>query len=116
MLKRLVFVLGVLLYLSFQASAQGTVYGAPTDKVLHFTTGFMISATTGAIVNELGVKKPHVYALCAGIAAGIIKEAIDSRPDPMDAYATIGGAFMGTIVIDLPIRKQKKKKLNTVSF
>jgi hypothetical protein len=78
----------------------------PQDKALHFTTGFMISATTGVLLNEAGVKHPHLYGLGAGIAAGIIKELIDSKADPNDAYATAGGAIMGTIVIFLPTRKR----------
>ena len=116
MLKRLVFVLGVLLYLSFQASAQGTVYGAPTDKVLHFTFGHIIATSSSAALHQLGVENAHWYGLGIGITAGIVKEMIDSKADPNDAYATFAGAAVGAIVISIPIRKQKKKKLTTVSF
>lgn len=68
----------------------------------------MIATTTGAVMHELGVKHPHLYGLGAGIAAGIIKEIIDSKADPNDAYATAGGAVMGTIVIYLPMRKKRR--------
>ena len=69
----------------------------------------MITVSTGAVMDELGVKHPHLYGLGAGIAAGIIKELIDSKADPYDAYATAGGAIMGTIVIYLPIKESNAR-------
>lgn len=117
MLKRLVFVLGILLYLSFQASAQGTVYGAPTDKVLHFTFGHIIATSSSAALHKLGVDNAYWYGLGIGITAGIVKEMIDSKADPNDAYATFVGAASGAIIMYIPIRSEKRlKKKKAVSF
>ena len=79
----------------------------PQDKALHFTGGFMISATTAGLLNEAGVKNAYWYGLVAGIGAGLIKEAIDQKPDTNDFYATAAGAISGTIIIYLPMRKRR---------
>lgn len=100
----------VLLYLSLQSAAQNTVYGVPTDKVLHFTIGNIITTSSAAALNQFGVENAHWYGLGVGVAAGIIKEVIDTKADPNDAYATFAGAAVGAVVIYIPIRREKKKK------
>lgn len=109
-------VLGVLLYLSLQSAAQSTVYGVPTDKVLHFTIGHIITTGSSAAFHQLGVENAHWYGLGVGIAAGIVKEMIDAKADPNDAYATFAGAITGAVVIYIPIRDDRRKKKKTLSY
>lgn len=49
----------VLLHLSLQSAAQNTVYGVPTDKVLHFTIGNIIATSSAAAFHQLGVEDAH---------------------------------------------------------
>ena len=79
-----------------------------TDKLLHLSAGYVISTGTTATLRYHGVKNPELWGIAAGFAAGIIKEVIDTRPDPADAYATMWGAMIGGVVITMPIHGKDK--------
>ena len=80
----------------------------PTDKLLHLSAGYVISTTTTATLHYHGVKNPELWGIAAGFAAGIIKEIIDDRPDPADAYATMIGSVIGGALITIPINGKKR--------
>lgn len=80
----------------------------PTDKMLHFGAGYIIATGTAAALHYRGVRNADVWGFGAGVAAGVIKELIDDRPDPADAYATMWGALAGSIVISIPIYDNKR--------
>lgn len=79
----------------------------PTDKLLHLSAGYVISTTTTATLHHYGVKDPELWGIAVGFAAGIIKEIIDDRPDPIDVYATIIGLVIGA-VITIPINGKSR--------
>ena len=79
-----------------------------TDKLLHLSAGYVISTTTTSTLHHYGVKDPELWGIAAGFAAGIIKEIIDDRPDPIDAYATMVGSVIGAAVITIPINGKNK--------
>jgi len=71
--------------------------------MLHLSAGYVISTGTTAVLYNHGVKDADLWGIAAGFAAGIIKELIDDRPDPADAYATMVGAVIGAAIITIPI-------------
>ena len=84
-------------------SLSGQSQTIATDKLLHLSAGYVISTTTTATLHHYGVKDPELWGIAAGFAAGIIKEIIDDRPDPVDAYATMVGSVIGAAIITIPI-------------
>ena len=80
----------------------------PTDKLLHLSAGYVISSSTTAILHNKGVKDAELCGIAAGFAAGIIKELIDDRPDPVDAYATMVGSVIGAAIITIPINGKSR--------
>lgn len=109
----------VLLLNCWHSATAQTLPTIPTDKMLHFGAGYVIASGTAAALHYRGVKNADLWGLGAGVAAGVIKELIDDRPDPADAYATMWGAFAGAVVISIPInneRRNDKRRGFTVGF
>ena len=97
-----------ILLLSMGCSLSAKSQTTPTDKLLHLSAGYVISSGTTAILHNKGVKNPELWGIAAGFAAGIIKELIDDRPDPVDAYATMVGSVVGAAIITIPINGKSR--------
>jgi len=80
----------------------------PTDKLLHLSAGYVISSGTTATLRYHGVKNPELWGIAAGFAAGIVKELVDDRPDPADAFSTMVGSVIGAAVITIPLNGKKR--------
>ncbi len=75
---------------------------------MHLGAGYIIATGTAAALHYRGVRNADLWGFGAGVAAGVIKELIDDRPDPADAYATMWGAMVGSIIISIPIYNEKR--------
>ena len=109
----------VLLLSCLHSGTAQTLPTIPPDKMLHFGAGYVIASGTAAALHYRGVKNADLWGLGAGVAAGVIKELIDDRADPADAYATMWGALVGSIVISIPIHNEKrydKKRSNRMGY
>jgi hypothetical protein len=98
-----------LLLLFFSLNLYSQIPQIPQDKLLHFSAGYIVSTGVTAFADKKGYKNPELYGLFAGFAAGIIKELIDTNPDPMDAYFTMWGSSVGCAIITIPINNKKIK-------
>jgi hypothetical protein len=84
------------------------ISSAQVDKMLHFSAGYIISTAATASLHHRGVRNSELWGIAAGFAAGILKELVDDRPDPADAYATMIGSVIGAAVISIPINEKNR--------
>ena len=82
------------------------------DKLLHASAGFVISSVTSSLLQHYNVKHATLIGFGIGSCVGIGKEIYDkySRTgdaDPKDAFATIGGAILGSLTVRFSLNKKK---------
>lgn len=86
----------------------------PTDKILHFGAGYLISFCTYEIFEDN--KKAFNISFTTGAAAGGAKEFIDylghGNATPADLKATSMGALFGTVSFKVILNLKQKKKGN----
>ena len=86
----------------------------PNDKIMHFSSCFVISATSTTILSYKYEKKKAAWiGFGIGATVGISKEIYDMKyghSDENDLYADILGAALGSIVIRISLNKRKKNQ------
>ncbi len=92
---------GIIIALLICMSSMGQTI--PRDKLMHFSSCYMISATsTTILLNKYPKKKAAWIGFGIGATVGISKEIYDMRcgdADMKDIYADLLGAAAGAIVI-----------------
>ena len=77
----------------------------PTDKILHFIAGFLITVIFSYVAYLQGLDYPQSYGIVLGVCAGIGKEAFDyydyGKADFFDMMATFIGVFIGGVLVVL---------------
>ena len=75
----------------------------PRDKLMHFSSCYMISATSTMLLSQKYEKKEAAWiGFGIGATVGMSKEIYDMRcghSDMKDMYANILGAAVGSIVV-----------------
>lgn len=103
----------ILIHVGLTATAQ-------TDKVAHFGVGYIVGATSNAIVltNSNGKNewiKSVSVGLLSGALIGTAKEIYDYKDyglfDWKDLGATVLGSTLGSVTIKLSINRYEKKHL-----
>jgi len=86
----------------------------PRDKLMHFSSCFMISSTTTTLLSYKYTKNEAAWiGFGIGATVGISKEIYDMRyghSDENDLYVDILGAALGSIVIRIDLNKRKKNQ------
>ena len=83
------------------------------DKLLHLGAGYAIGATTTAIADRFGAKKPELWGIGFTVLAAAGKELYDYKtggtPELLDGIMAFNGGFLGTVTVMIPINKRAKK-------
>jgi uncharacterized protein YfiM (DUF2279 family) len=86
----------------------------PHDKVMHFSSCYIISATSTTILSYKYEKNKAAWiGFGIGATIGISKEIYDMKwghSDENDLYADILGAALGSITIRISLNKRKKNR------
>ena len=86
----------------------------PHDKVMHFSSCYVISATSTEFLSYKYTKNEAAWiGFGIGATVGISKEIYDMRyghSDENDLYADLLGAALGSIVIRISLNKRKKNQ------
>jgi len=86
----------------------------PHDKVMHFSSCYIISATSTEFLSYKYTKNEAAWiGFGIGATVGISKEIYDMRyghSDENDLYADLLGAAIGSIVIRIRLNKRKKNQ------
>jgi len=86
----------------------------PHDKVMHFSSCYIISATSTEFLSYKYTKNEAAWiGFGVGATVGISKEIYDMRyghSDENDLYADLLGAAIGSIVIRIRLNKRKKNQ------
>lgn len=93
--------------------ASKAVAQVQTDKVAHFGVGYVVSASTTAILQRYDVKGAVWYGIGLGTLLGIVKELYDKhsgngQPSYSDAFSTIGGSVAGSVTVRISINNKRK--------
>ena len=84
------------------------------DKVMHFSSCYVISATSTVFLSHKYTKNEAAWiGFGIGATVGISKEIYDMKyghSDENDLYADILGAALGSIVIRISLNKRKKNQ------
>ncbi len=86
----------------------------PRDKIMHFSSCYMISATSTTLLScKYEKNKAAWIGFGIGATVGISKEIYDMKwghSDENDLYADILGAALGSITIRINLNKRKKNQ------
>ena len=86
----------------------------PHDKVMHFSSCYIISATSTEFLSYKYTKNEAAWiGFGIGATVGISKEIYDMKwghSDENDLYADLLGAALGSIVIRISLNKRKKNQ------
>lgn len=89
------------------SNIRGLFTAIPWDKQLHFTWGFVLTATITALTGSLLVSALVVILL------EVIKEyLVDDSPDCEDVIYTVTGVFFGCLVSNMLIDLEKTETSN----
>ncbi len=103
---------GVIFALLIYASGMGQTI--PHDKMMHFSSCYIISATsTELLLKKYPKEKAIRIGFVIGITVGVAKEIYDieyGHSDMNDFYADVLGAAAGSIVISIKLGKKKKNQ------
>ena len=92
---------GIIIALLICMSSMGQTI--PRDKLMHFSSCYMISATsTTILLNKYPKKKAAWIGFGIGATVGMSKEIYDMRcghSDMNDLYADLLGAALGSVVV-----------------
>ena len=77
-----------------------------TDMQLHLGATYIISSATTAYAFKKtnDKKKAMLIGFGTGMAVGIAKELIDTRPQNKDILGNIVGSALGCFVVTIPLR------------
>ena len=85
------------------------------DKLLHLGAGYAIGASTTAIADRFGSKRPELWGIGFTVLAAAGKEIYDYKtggtPEMLDALMAFNGGFLGTVTVMLPIEKRKRESV-----
>ena len=100
--------------LALLISVTGMGQTIPHDKLMHFSSCYIISATSTELLMEKYPKKKAAWiGFGIGATVGISKEILDMRfghSDEKDLYADLLGAALGSIVIRIRLDKKKNQQ------
>ena len=86
----------------------------PRDKVMHFSSCYVISATSTIFLSHKYTKNEAAWiGFGIGATVAVSKEIYDMRyghSDENDLYADLLGAALGSIVIRIELNKRKKNQ------
>ena len=92
---------GIIIIMLLYLSSMGQTI--PQDKYMHFSTCYVISATSSSLLSYKYSKKEAAWlGFGIGATVGITKEVYDMRcghSDEKDLYADLLGAAVGSLVI-----------------
>lgn len=93
----------------------------PTDKMLHFSAGYIICTSAGSLSYHLNSKYPVTVGVSLGVAAGVGKEVRDyytyGQFDVFDLMFTAEGViFGGTCIKVFFVPQHERRKRKPIQF